>query len=253
LIDCPDRRLTRAAVELCAETLADGDTEVSLLLPRIVHTRAWHRLLHDQTADAVAAAVADLAHANVTFVPYHLGSVRRREEQDAGGADTSRSDRLDEDLSRALREVGKISAALKAAQDRQRAAVADAARAELSGRWDKAEALAEARGAAAGRLARSMEAFVSDLQAFRKATADLTAALTAALPGSLDRDAAILTADLVEIAVRKELQRLGVPWEFSWPYGAVSIPPFAEAFEATPALIRQWRESAMARAASVKG
>jgi len=85
LIDCPDRRLTRAAVELCAETLAGGDTEVSLLLPRIVHTRAWHRLLHDRTADAVAGAVGDLAHTNVTFVPYHLGSLRHREEL-AGGA-----------------------------------------------------------------------------------------------------------------------------------------------------------------------
>jgi len=80
LIDCPDRRLTRAAVELCAEVLTDGDTEVSVLLPRIVHTRAWHRLLHDSTAESIAAALGDLPHANVTFVPYHLGSQRRREE-----------------------------------------------------------------------------------------------------------------------------------------------------------------------------
>ena len=29
VIDCPDRRLTRAAVQLVADTLADGDTEVS--------------------------------------------------------------------------------------------------------------------------------------------------------------------------------------------------------------------------------
>jgi hypothetical protein len=74
LVDCPDRRLTRAAVELCAEVLSDGNTEVSLLLPHIVHGRTWHRLLHDRTADAIAAAVADLPHANVTFVPFHLGN-----------------------------------------------------------------------------------------------------------------------------------------------------------------------------------
>ena len=80
LIDCPDRRLTRAAVELCAEVLIDGDTEVSVLLPRIVHTRAWHRLLHDSTAESIAQALADLPHANVTFVPYHLGSQRHRDE-----------------------------------------------------------------------------------------------------------------------------------------------------------------------------
>jgi amino acid transporter len=75
LVECPDRRITRAAVELCAEALAGGETEVSLLLPRRVYRRAWHRLLHDRTADAIAAAVAGLAHANVTFVPYHLGDV----------------------------------------------------------------------------------------------------------------------------------------------------------------------------------
>ena len=33
VIDCPDRRLGRAALELAAE-LADGETEVSMLLPR---------------------------------------------------------------------------------------------------------------------------------------------------------------------------------------------------------------------------
>jgi amino acid transporter len=83
MIDVPDRRITRAAVELCAETLLDGDTEVSLLLPRRVYRRAWHRLLHDHTADAIAAAVAGLPHANVTFVPYHLGETGRQHELEA--------------------------------------------------------------------------------------------------------------------------------------------------------------------------
>jgi len=73
LLDVPDRRLTRAAVQLVAETLADGDTEVTVLLPRTEHYRFWHRLLHDRTADAIADALADFPHANVTFVPYHLG------------------------------------------------------------------------------------------------------------------------------------------------------------------------------------
>jgi amino acid transporter len=79
MIDVPDRRITRAAVELCAENLLDGDTEVSLLLPRRVYTRSWHKLLHDHTADAIAAAVSGLPHANVTFVPYHMGSTVQQE------------------------------------------------------------------------------------------------------------------------------------------------------------------------------
>ena len=83
LVDCPDRRLSRAAAELVAEALADGQTEVSVLLPHIVHNRAWHRLLHDRTSDAIAEAVGALPHANVTMIPYHLGSRRREGTGDA--------------------------------------------------------------------------------------------------------------------------------------------------------------------------
>ena len=50
VIDCPDRRLGRAALELAAE-LADGETEVSMLLPRRSYGKALKRILHDQTAD----------------------------------------------------------------------------------------------------------------------------------------------------------------------------------------------------------
>jgi amino acid transporter len=81
LIDCPDRRIPRAAVELTAEVLSTCDTEVTVLLPHVVHSRMWHRLLHDRTSDAIAAVVGDLPHANVTLVPYHLGSIRQLEEQ----------------------------------------------------------------------------------------------------------------------------------------------------------------------------
>jgi hypothetical protein len=80
LVDCPDRRITRAAVELCAESLLDGETEVSLLIPRRVYVRFWHKFLHDHTGDAIAAAVGGLPHANVTFVPYHLGESAHQRE-----------------------------------------------------------------------------------------------------------------------------------------------------------------------------
>jgi amino acid transporter len=74
LVDCPDRRLTRTVLEVVAEALADGRTEVSVLIPRREYRRGWHRLLHDRTSNAIARAVARLPHANVTFVPYHLGA-----------------------------------------------------------------------------------------------------------------------------------------------------------------------------------
>jgi amino acid transporter len=73
LVECPDRRITRSVLQVVADELVRGDTEVSVLLPRRSYRRVWHRLLHDRTADAIAGAVSDLPHANVTFVPYHLG------------------------------------------------------------------------------------------------------------------------------------------------------------------------------------
>jgi amino acid transporter len=73
LVDCPDRRIARAVLEVVAEAL-DGQTEVTVLVPRREYRRFWHRLLHDRTGDAIARAVSQLPHANVTFVPYHLGA-----------------------------------------------------------------------------------------------------------------------------------------------------------------------------------
>jgi hypothetical protein len=72
LVDCPDRRLTRGAVELVAHELSDGDTEVSVLLPDRKYNGLWHRILHDRTADSIQAAVSRLPHANVTSVPFHF-------------------------------------------------------------------------------------------------------------------------------------------------------------------------------------
>lgn len=74
LVDCPDRRLTRAVLELVAEEVADGRTEVTVLVPRLEHRRLWHRLLHDRTSDSIARVVSQLPHANVTFVPFHFGA-----------------------------------------------------------------------------------------------------------------------------------------------------------------------------------
>jgi amino acid transporter len=73
LVDCPDRRLTRAALEVVAEAVSDGQTEVSVLLPRLRYERFWHQLLHDRTAESLSATISQLPHANVTFVPYHFG------------------------------------------------------------------------------------------------------------------------------------------------------------------------------------
>jgi amino acid transporter len=90
IIELPDRRLNRAALQVVAEELADDDTEVSVLIPRIYYSRVWHRLLHDRTADSIAQALPDLPHCNVTIVPYHLragGSKRATPPVDAANGD----------------------------------------------------------------------------------------------------------------------------------------------------------------------
>ena len=70
--ECPDRRINRTVLEVVSELAADGETEVTVLIPRREYRSAWHRFLHDHSADGIAKALADVPHANVTFVPYHL-------------------------------------------------------------------------------------------------------------------------------------------------------------------------------------
>jgi hypothetical protein len=78
LVDCPDRRLSRCAVETVARDLADGETEVSVLLPDRKYRGFWHRILHDRTADSIEREVSRLPHANVTAVPFHFVSKAER-------------------------------------------------------------------------------------------------------------------------------------------------------------------------------
>jgi amino acid transporter len=70
IVACPDRRITRTAVETVAHELTDGETEVSVLLPDRKYGTFWHRILHDRTADRILSEVSKVPHANVTTVPF---------------------------------------------------------------------------------------------------------------------------------------------------------------------------------------
>jgi amino acid transporter len=72
IVACPDRRLTRVAVETVARELGTGDAEVCVLLPERMYNGVWHRILHDQTAESLAREISRLPHANVTTVPFHF-------------------------------------------------------------------------------------------------------------------------------------------------------------------------------------
>ena len=72
IIECPDRRLGRAAIELVADATLDGDTECTVLLPRRGYSRVWQRFLHDRTADKIAALLSQVPHVAATIIPYNL-------------------------------------------------------------------------------------------------------------------------------------------------------------------------------------
>jgi hypothetical protein len=44
LLDCPDRKLVRRALDYINELIADGETQVSVLIPQLHHNRIWHKL-----------------------------------------------------------------------------------------------------------------------------------------------------------------------------------------------------------------
>jgi amino acid transporter len=71
LVDCPDRRLPRAALELTERLVVEStSTQVTMLLPRRSYGAFLGRMLHDRTADDIAAAVSTVPGAVATIVPY---------------------------------------------------------------------------------------------------------------------------------------------------------------------------------------
>ena len=90
LVECRDRRLGRASMELVAELAGDGETEVTVLLPRRVFETPFRRVLHDRTGDRIAALVSEVPNVSATIIPYPLGRRRKLrlaiEEQSLIGA-----------------------------------------------------------------------------------------------------------------------------------------------------------------------
>jgi amino acid transporter len=75
VVDCPDRRINRAAQVLVAKTIKEQPrTNVTVLLPRRTYAPLLGRLLHDRTADKVARAVSLIPDAAATIVPYDVQS-----------------------------------------------------------------------------------------------------------------------------------------------------------------------------------
>ena len=75
LIDCPDRRLANAALDYAIRMTEKPDVELTLLLPRRAYSGFLGRLLHDQTAEEIAAPISQLPRVVATIVPFDVDRI----------------------------------------------------------------------------------------------------------------------------------------------------------------------------------
>jgi amino acid transporter len=73
VVECEDRRLDRAALELVADVVRDPDVFCMAVLPRRAFRSRLQRLLHDRTADTMAAAAMRVPRTAATIIPYRMG------------------------------------------------------------------------------------------------------------------------------------------------------------------------------------
>ena len=126
LVECPDRRLVRACLELASEAAQDGRTEVTLLLPRRTYGRVWSRLLHDQTAERISTSVSRLEHVTATIVPFDVDGELRERDDGAEPVDRvgpSHTEKLEAEIDERKIHVAGTTP-IPALQARQRAKVA---------------------------------------------------------------------------------------------------------------------------------
>ena len=111
-IDVSDRRLTRAAAELVEREIADPGTYVTVVLPRRSYSALLGRLLHDRTADKIAAVVSRIPRSAATIIPYDVESrVRVLQERQAATMAAAAPDLADQQTRTEEAEVADKHAA----------------------------------------------------------------------------------------------------------------------------------------------
>ena len=93
LVDCPDRRLAKAAAEMVQAEAQLPGVGVTAVMPRRSYTPLLGRLLHDRTADRMASLVSQIPHAAATIVPFDVKTrverVAARQRAKAASADAT--------------------------------------------------------------------------------------------------------------------------------------------------------------------
>ncbi len=129
VVDCEDRRLDRAALELVADVVRDPEVFCMVVLPRRSFRTRLQRLLHDRTADAMAAAVMRVPRSAATIIPYRMGRLVDESElvDEAEVEEVARGGRREDahlEADVALAERAGSAEPIGALVDRQQAQVA---------------------------------------------------------------------------------------------------------------------------------
>ncbi len=110
IVECDDRRVDRAALELVADIVRDPEVFCMVILPRRGYVSRLQRFLHDRSADAIAGAVMHVPRTAATIVPYR--AVRRRLAE----GDVQEAPRSDEVARGGVRADAHLEADVKLAQ-----------------------------------------------------------------------------------------------------------------------------------------
>ncbi len=116
VVECQDRRVDRAALELVADIARDQDVFCMVILPRRSFVSRLQRFLHDRTADSIATAVMHVPRTAATIVPYRVSlrpalsadvtlDVKKEDVSRGGERDLAR---LDADIKLAERAVDSV-------------------------------------------------------------------------------------------------------------------------------------------------
>jgi len=110
IVECEDRRVDRAALELVADVVRDRDVLCMVILPRRGFVSRLQRLLHDRTADSIAGAVVHVPRVAATIIPYRATRTRLAE------GDITETVATDEVSRGGLREDAHLEADVKLAE-----------------------------------------------------------------------------------------------------------------------------------------
>ncbi len=72
LVDCPNRRIERAAGDLVLRETSHPGTHVTVVLPRRSYPPLLGRLMHDRTADKIARVTSRIPRSAATIIPFDV-------------------------------------------------------------------------------------------------------------------------------------------------------------------------------------